>query len=351
MAKLLRGVSLVGAALVLAACSCRPRAQTESATAQVAAPQPLTSAEIYRRSVDAVVRVETPSGVGTGFVVHPSGAVVTHYEIVDQERQARVILPDGKARAVTRVLANDAEHGLAVLSVEGPPLAGLRLADRFDATVGDSILALGNGLGMVTPTLSEGVIGSVQRVDGEGPVHVSMVLLPGFTGAPVLDAQGRVIAILGADAGIGAAIPVSDLAPLLVKTTSASGETIGAFGDRTRSAAGHKSVRPALEESALAECSMASRARVWAEMQSALEIGAPIYALGAHEAMHRVLESAVLRLQHEVQDCDTLLDVLQTAAAQSQHRRTPSEGVEELLETYEAVLDLMFATRIAVPTI
>ena len=344
-------MNAVFAGIVAAAlgCGCHPRTEKGATAVQRITLGALTAAEIYRRSADAVVRIETPSNVATGFVVDARGFVVTHYDVVAQEREARVVLLDGNSLAVTRVLAADATRGFAVLAVEGGRRRALELARSSAATVGDPVVAIGNGLGMLTPTLAQGVIGSVRDADAGGAMGLSMPMLSGFTGGPVLDDTGHVIGIVAFADDVGTAISVAELAPLVRDMRPTSGETLAAFGDRTRHAAGRPSGGLALDDSALADCSRDSRARMWTEMQRGLELSGPIFAVGAYEAAFRVLEGTVLRLERDLDDCRTVLDVLATATADGERRANPLEGLDFVVGTYELVLELLFGTRVATP--
>ena len=83
-----------------------------------------------------------------------------------------------------------------VLSIAADRLASMTLADPHGLHVGDPLYAIGHGLGMVGPTLMEGVVGSVPVSEG-GAFTADTPVLAGFAGAPVLDAHGSVIGVVG----------------------------------------------------------------------------------------------------------------------------------------------------------
>lgn len=156
------------------------------------------------------------AGSATGLAWSADGLVLTTARIATRRDHFDVVLPDGKA-AGARVLGRDHARDLAVLRVEAPLTPAPR-GDDAALAVGHLVLVLGRPQGDVQATL-----GMVQRVGGawttpaggvavERAIEVDAVLPRGFSGGPLVSADGRVVGLN--TAGIvrgGTTLPVSTL--------------------------------------------------------------------------------------------------------------------------------------------
>jgi hypothetical protein len=330
----------VGLAIVGACAS-----QSKDATTETAPPQGEQAApteDLFQRGSEALVRIETPHRVGGGFVVGKNGVIVTGYSLLQHEVAARAVLADGTMFAVDRVLAVKPDQDLAIVQIGAEGLPLLELAGKPPST-GQRVIAVGHALGMAGPTVAEGVVGSTPTASEAGTFQIASPLPAGFFGAPVLDTSGRAIGIIGVQRPDGATVLTSaEISGMLRGAKADAGETIEAFGKRTRSDSGWKATAP-IQESVLEDCSMSSRERVWGEIEHAIGSAAPVFELGGTEASFRVLEGAVLYLSRELPDCKELLDVLLTSAANGRDRADAMEGATGLAETLHSVLELLFA--------
>jgi serine protease Do len=161
--------------------------------------------------------------LGSGFLIHRRGYVVTNAHVVRRARSVRVSLHDGRTLDA-RVLSAAPEHDLAVLKVEpgAADLPHLRLGRSDDLMVGETVIAIGNPLGYAN-SLTTGVVSAVSRtlefrggVRYEGLIQIDAPINPGNSGGPLLNIKGELIGIntaIRADAqNIGFAIPVDALA-------------------------------------------------------------------------------------------------------------------------------------------
>jgi serine protease Do len=167
--------------------------------------------------------------LGSGFVIHPSGYVVTNAHVVRRAQKITVSLSDD-LRLPAKVIAADAQRDLAVLKVEPPAgavLAHLPLGRSDDLMVGETVIAIGNPLGYAN-SVTTGVISAVNReMDfGNGIKYVDLIqtdapINPGNSGGPLLNVMGELIGIntaIRADAqNIGFAIPVDALSAELLR--------------------------------------------------------------------------------------------------------------------------------------
>ncbi len=163
--------------------------------------------------------------VGSGVVVHESGYIVTNAHVVSQASDVQVTFAD-KRTLPAEVVAADPEHDLAVLRVRSDrPLAFQELGRSRDILVGETVVAIGNPLGL-QHTVTSGIVSAVDRdlqfsedVVYRGLIQTDAPINPGNSGGPLLNLNGELIGINSAIRGdaqnIGFAIPVDRLWELL----------------------------------------------------------------------------------------------------------------------------------------
>jgi len=166
------------------------------------------------------------NSLGSGFIIHSDGYVVTNNHVIDQARQITVELSDGRKLPAT-VISADPVADLAVLRVSDPkPLPVLELGDSDDLMIGEPAIAVGNPLGY-SHSVSTGIVSALHRdlkgSDGSvtlaNLIQTDAAINPGNSGGPLLNAYGQVIGIntaIRSDAqNIGFSIPVNKLRGLI----------------------------------------------------------------------------------------------------------------------------------------
>ena len=167
--------------------------------------------------------------IGSGFVIHPDGYIVTNAHVVRQADKITVALADQSTHSA-KLISSDRGLDLAVLRIDPPgrtKLAFLPLGRSDDLMVGETVIAIGNPLGYAN-SLTTGVISAVNRtLDFRGGVKVRDLIQtdapinPGNSGGPLLNIKGELIGIntaIRADAqNIGFAIPIDRLADELTQ--------------------------------------------------------------------------------------------------------------------------------------
>ncbi|MAG17017.1 MAG: hypothetical protein CMJ21_03005 [Phycisphaerae bacterium] len=163
--------------------------------------------------------------VGSGFVLHEAGYIVTNAHVVARTAERKVLFADERAFDA-QVVALDHEHDLAVLKIDADgPLATLPLGTSHDLMVGETVIAIGSPLGL-SDTVTAGVISAVDRElefgDGKsfkGLIQTDASINPGNSGGPLLNILGDLIGVNTAMRGdaqnIGFAIPVDQLYKVL----------------------------------------------------------------------------------------------------------------------------------------
>ncbi len=174
--------------------------------------------------------VRKATSVGSGFVIHPSGYIVTNAHVVNNTIDRKVGFDDGRSFEAA-IVALDVEHDLALLKIQTDhPLPTITFGRSDDLMVGETVIAIGNPLGYQN-TLTSGVVSAVQRKleipdrqTGQTVVYPDLIQIdapinPGNSGGPLLNVLGELIgintAIRGDAQNIGFAIPVHSLQQML----------------------------------------------------------------------------------------------------------------------------------------
>jgi len=166
-------------------------------------------------------------GYGTGFVIRPTGVIVTNQHVVANAERVVVTLGDG-AELDGKVLGEDPLTDIAVVRVDRTGLAVAPLGRSTDLMIGEWVVALGNPfaylLGNAEPTVTVGVVSATGRnilPSGDQPglyldmIQTDAAINPGNSGGPLTNALGEVIGVnssifssSGGSIGLGFAIPI-----------------------------------------------------------------------------------------------------------------------------------------------
>jgi serine protease Do len=178
-------------------------------------------------------------GLGSGFIVDPTGYIVTNHHVVDEASTVEVTLADGRTLPARKV-GSDPETDLAVLKVEGSGFPTIPLGSSASLRVAEPIMAIGNPFGL-DHTVTVGVISGTSRVIGAGRfddfLQTDAAINPGNSGGPILNTRGEVVGIATAIAsrtggfqGVGFAIPIDLARPILRQLQAAGKVTRGWLG-------------------------------------------------------------------------------------------------------------------------
>jgi len=179
---------------------------------------------VPRRGLGFFLELDRATSLGSGFIIHPDGYVVTNNHVVDRARKITVELADGRKLPATLVSC-DSQADLAILKISDPkPLPVLELGDSSDLMIGEPTVAVGNPFGY-SHTVSTGIVSALHRDAGlpnsglTDLIQTDAAINPGNSGGPLLDAYGKVIGIdsairAGAE-NIGFAIPIDRLRDLI----------------------------------------------------------------------------------------------------------------------------------------
>ncbi len=161
----------------------------------------------------AVVRVEGRRRLpASGIVWSDDGIVVTAHHVVERDDRIGVGLADGK-QVDAELVGRDPTTDLAVLRVEGAQPSTAMAAQADDLSVGHLVLALGRPGRTVQATLGiVSALGTSWRTAAGGTIdrylQTDVVMYPGFSGGPLVDAEGKVLGLnTSALRGVSLTIP------------------------------------------------------------------------------------------------------------------------------------------------
>lgn len=205
----------------------------------------LTLQEIYVKCIPSVVSItsEYRSGTstGTGVILTEDGYIVTNHHVIENGERITVQLTDDRVCAA-RLVGTDKTSDLAVLQISADGLTSAEFGDSDALRVGDSVVAIGDPLGVeYRGTMTDGIVSAINRnvnVNGRpmNLIQTNAALNSGNSGGPLINSCGQVIGIntikIGAFTdsagveGLGFAIPsttVKDIVEQIIAQGYVSG--------------------------------------------------------------------------------------------------------------------------------
>lgn len=180
--------------------------------------------QIPEEEIDMHGRVKI--GGGSGFIVEPSGIIVTNKHVIIDPNAEYTVIADNDKKYHAEVLARDPIDDIAILKISAKNLPTVELGDSNNLELGQSMLAIGNALGMFKNTVSAGIISGLSRSIRAAPdprmpvqelrglIQTDAAINPGNSGGPLVDLEtGKAVginaAIVFGAQNLGFAIPIN----------------------------------------------------------------------------------------------------------------------------------------------
>ena len=219
--------------------------------------QAMTPEQLYAANVDACVGITvsttsvnifgqttTSAASGSGFVLTQDGYIVTNYHVIedaakDSSVSIEVSFADGK-QYTAKLVGGEQDNDVAVLKIEASDLTPVKLGDSDQLVVGEGVYTIGNPLGELTYSLTDGLVSALDRLitttstnpsTGAAETTTLNVLQtncdinPGNSGGPLFDSYGNVVGIVTAKytqsssgvsaEGLGFALPINDVKEII----------------------------------------------------------------------------------------------------------------------------------------
>ena len=146
-------------------------------------------------------------GGGSGFVVSPEGLIVTNKHVIsDSKAEYTVITNDGVSHPAV-IMTRDPIYDVAILKIKASGLPTVKLGDATKLELGESVIAIGNALGIFRNTVSLGIVSGLSRAitaqadpkappqEMRGLIQTDAAINPGNSGGPLVDLEGFAIGI------------------------------------------------------------------------------------------------------------------------------------------------------------
>ncbi len=165
-------------------------------------------------------------GGGSGFIVDPSGIILTNRHVVADPHADYVVLLNEEEKCEAQILARDLINDVAIVKIKKDGLPTIELGDSSSLELGQTAIAIGNALGTFRNTVSVGVVSGLSReiMAGDtmtqkitklrGLIQTDAAINPGNSGGPLIDINGRAIGVNTAMVflaeNIGFALPINN---------------------------------------------------------------------------------------------------------------------------------------------
>lgn len=211
--------------------------------------QPMTPEQLYAANVGSCVGItvsttttnifgytSTSAASGSGFVLTENGYIVTNYHVIDSaaansDVSITVSFKNGESYTAALV-GGEQSNDIAVLKIEATGLPCVTLGDSAKLAVGQTVMAIGNPLGELTYSLTDGLVSALDRLITTSMGTMNMfqtncVINSGNSGGPIFNSYGEVIGIATAKygssmsasgasvEGLGFGIPINDVKQMI----------------------------------------------------------------------------------------------------------------------------------------
>lgn len=207
------------------------KAASHVTTTSTSSESELTTEEIAKKASPSVVSITTESkttssfygdyvtqGAGSGVIISSDGYIVTCEHVVSDASTIKVTTSDNKSYNAT-VIGTDSSSDIALIKINASNLTAAIIGDSGKLTTGEKAVAIGNPLGTLSGTVTEGIVSATARditIDGRkmSLVQTSAQVSPGNSGGGLFNKYGELIGIVESKSssdtnaeGLGFAVP------------------------------------------------------------------------------------------------------------------------------------------------
>lgn len=165
------------------------------------------------------------SGAGSGVIISENGYIVTNNHVIEDASSITVTLADGTSYSA-ELVGTDADLDVALIKIDATGLDPAEIGDSSATQAGDKAVVIGNPLGQLGGSVTQGIVSSVSRnvmIDGvsHNVMQVDASINPGNSGGGLFNGRGELVGIIIAKSvnesveGIGFAIPINDVSDIL----------------------------------------------------------------------------------------------------------------------------------------
>ena len=173
--------------------------------------------KIVSSTTPGVVKIQTNSGSGTGFIISKTGLILTNRHVVSGNDKVTVSFYDGTIKEA-QILKRDRMADIAILRINNysANLKPLPLCHAQYPIVGEDVVAIGNPLSL-NFTVTRGIVSGIRQTENQSLIQTDAPINPGNSGGPLLNQSGEVIGIINAKKfamgieGLGFAIPIIEV--------------------------------------------------------------------------------------------------------------------------------------------
>ncbi|RHR10556.1 PDZ domain-containing protein [Pseudoflavonifractor sp. AF19-9AC] len=217
--------------------------------------QPMTAEQLYAANLASCVGITvnttvnifgqttTSAASGSGFVLTQDGYIVTNYHVIedaveDSSVTIEVSFASGD-KYTAKLVGGEQDNDVAIIKIDATGLQPVTLGNSDQLVVGETVYAIGNPLGELTYSLTDGIVSALDRLittsstDSNGNtvsttlnvLQTNCAINPGNSGGPLFDSYGNVVGIVSAKytqsqsgvsaEGLGFALPINDVKEIL----------------------------------------------------------------------------------------------------------------------------------------
>lgn len=198
-----------------------------------------TTSSIVKKTADSVVEIATESvvtgsfarqyiqqGAGSGVIISEDGYIITNNHVIDGANNITVTLRDGSTSYNAALIGSDDANDIALLKVDATGLSPATFGDSSKLAVGDYVVAIGNPLGELGGTVTDGIISALAREVTIEDKNMTLLqtnaqISPGNSGGGLFNSSGELIGIVNAKdsatevEGIAFAIPINNVLDII----------------------------------------------------------------------------------------------------------------------------------------